>query len=334
MDKCNSRSKRIVKDKDRSHKSKSGSCRDRKRCKDGHRKGATDPDKYPDCSGDSSLECSNDQDDSSYIQGPPGPEGPAGPEGGDVGYTGPVGPSGPIGQTGPDGPQGEEGTTGPTGPCGNIGSLIIRDYGQPRFSPHDNATFMYNDMNNGDLYIFQSETWIRVGNNKGIQGPIGPRGPTTYCDTANTQYILDIQGGNFGPFFTDSTTLTNMFLGNIDGVQGAIFRFGTGDDIKDVTMNAQLNFNVSETRNLHVEYHIVNSIGMSVGTWNANQKFDINGTSYTLGTMVIVSTMISPKVLSNSYYYVIPRWYVDTGNVTMGEDGNHLCISIFAKGLR
>jgi hypothetical protein len=329
MDKSNSGAKRMSRSKDKPTKSILGSCKACYACYAGTHKSSHHRRRR--CKDN---ECNDERLEDSCVQGPMGPIGPEGPAGGNVGYTGPVGPDGPIGETGIDGIEGEEGHRGPTGSSGKIGSLIIRDYGQPRFRPQDNATFMYNDMNNGDIYIFQSETWVRIGNNKGIEGPIGPRGPTIFCGTSNNQYILDIQGGNFGPCFTDSITKTNMYLGNIDSVHGAIFRFGTGNGIQDVTMNTQLNFNVSGTRNLHVEYHIVNSLGMSIGTWNANRKFDANGTSYTLGTMVILSTPISPKVISNTYYYIIPRWYVDTGNVSMDEDGNHLCISIFSKRLR
>lgn len=144
------------------------------------------------------------------VPGPPGPQGdpgaigPAGPQGdpgpqGDQGDVGPIGPAGPTGDQGiqgndgPPGPQGDPGPEGPIGPEGPQG--VDGEQGEPgppiRISgsvpteadlPTDltptDVGEGYIVEEDGDLWVWQGDSWLDVGQIVGPQGPIGPVGDT------------------------------------------------------------------------------------------------------------------------------------------------------------
>ena len=105
--------------------------------------------------------------------GPTGPQGALGPTG-PQGITGPTGSQGIQGVVGPTGPQGDTGPTGPQGspasPVNLLGSkTLIADLPTTGNTLND-AWIVQED---GDLYYWNSTTWISLGQ---IVGPTGPQG--------------------------------------------------------------------------------------------------------------------------------------------------------------
>ena len=123
--------------------------------------------------------------------GPTGPQGEQGPIGqaGVDGATGPTGPEGPTGATGPTGPTGADsnvtgptgatgdiGPTGPTGPQGTSITLLgsVATVGDLPASGNT-VNDAYIVQADGNLYVWDGDSWNDVGQ---IQGPEGPTGPT------------------------------------------------------------------------------------------------------------------------------------------------------------
>lgn len=123
---------------------------------------------------------------------PTGPQGATGP----TGSSGATGPTGPQGNAGPQGPQGQQGAasnvTGPTGPAGNLGpqgptgatgaqgaaTTILGTYATRDALVAAHPTGNLGDaylLADGTLEVWESSTWVNVGN---IQGPTGPTGQT------------------------------------------------------------------------------------------------------------------------------------------------------------
>lgn len=141
-------------------------------------------------------------------QGPIGPQGPVGPEGqqgiqgekGDPGngaYTdwledgnegtieeflatlvGPEGPQGPQGIQGIQGIQGEKGDKGDQGEQGEIGAglNILGQLPDPSELP-PTGTLGDGYLIDGDLYVWDGDSWENVGHIEGPEGPEGPQGP-------------------------------------------------------------------------------------------------------------------------------------------------------------
>jgi hypothetical protein len=117
--------------------------------------------------------------------GPIGPTGPIGPQGvqgptgaqGVQGATGPQGGLGPQGATGPPGPTGATGGAGPTGPQGptglqgNPGAAATIAVGTTATgAPGSNASVSNSGSSSAAVFNFTIPA--------GIQGPIGPQGPS------------------------------------------------------------------------------------------------------------------------------------------------------------
>jgi Collagen triple helix repeat (20 copies) len=114
--------------------------------------------------------------------GPPGPVGPQGSQGvpGPQGVAGPQGPQGdlgPQGVQGPPGPTGATGGTGPTGPQGpaglqgNPGAAATIAVGTTATgAPGSNASVSNSGSSSAAVFNFTIPA--------GIQGPIGPQGPS------------------------------------------------------------------------------------------------------------------------------------------------------------
>ena len=142
------------------------------------------------------------------VQGEVGPSGPAGPQGvqgnqGVVGPTGPTGATGVQGEIGPTGPTGAASTvagpTGPTGPQGEVGAGLnilgtLENTGQLPATANAGDAYLIN----GDLYVWDGDSWTNVGQ---IQGPVGPTGPTGPIGPQGAQGIQGSTGavGSTGP---------------------------------------------------------------------------------------------------------------------------------------
>jgi len=127
-------------------------------------------------------------------QGVQGDTGPNGPQGipGPTGSTGSTGPQGIQGHTGPTGPLGNDGPTGPTGPQGtsiNFSGSVPTVEDLPASANTNDAYIVDTD---GDLYVWNTNSWHNVGQivgpkgdtgqqgsqgNEGPQGIMGPTGP-------------------------------------------------------------------------------------------------------------------------------------------------------------
>lgn len=266
--------------------------------------------------------------------GPQGPPGPTGPTGSNIGPEGPRGPIGSTGSTGDTGMTGPTGLTGKIGIPGNIGGLIVKDYGPPKWTPQDNAPFLHMDVSSGDVYLFESHQWIKVGNNMGPQGPPGPRGPTIYCNQAESGiYYITVEGGNFGPYSTTNNSLSYMNSGNIDGITGAVMKFNTGNSVQELGIKASLNFNAIGVQKLTLELQVINSDSLVIKTQRCTKLLDSDGNNYSLGTYVLLSQPLIPLVVSNTSYYIVARWMVNAGSVTMNLGGNHLNLAVISKHL-
>jgi hypothetical protein len=104
-----------------------------------------------------------------------------------TGPTGPVGPQGIQGHTGPQGPTGNQGIIGPTGPQGtsiNFSGSVPTVEDLPTSANTNDAYIV--DIN-GDLYVWNTDSWHNVGQivgpkgdtgQQGTQGDEGPQGPT------------------------------------------------------------------------------------------------------------------------------------------------------------
>jgi Collagen triple helix repeat (20 copies) len=114
--------------------------------------------------------------------GPPGPIGPQGVQGpagvqGAQGATGPQGDLGPQGATGPPGPTGATGGAGPTGPQGPVGlqgnpgaAATIAVGTTATGAPGSNASVSNSGSSSAAVFNFTIPA--------GIQGPVGPQGPS------------------------------------------------------------------------------------------------------------------------------------------------------------
>lgn len=97
------------------------------------------------------------------------------------GGSGTMGPRGPIGPEGPPGPKGDKGDQGPEGPQGTQGpagtGINIRG---SRASVNDLPTggMEVGDayLINGELHIWDGDSFNNVGNIQGPEGPMGPQG--------------------------------------------------------------------------------------------------------------------------------------------------------------
>ena len=140
--------------------------------------------------------------------GPTGPTGPAGtgdtgPTGpaGEAGATGPTGPAGATGatgtgDTGPTGPAGATGATGATGPAGDTGPTGpqgpqgVSITFQGTVATVGNLPSSGNDVNDayiveadGNLYVWDGDSWNDVGQIIGPMGPTGATGPSGVVQT-------------------------------------------------------------------------------------------------------------------------------------------------------
>jgi hypothetical protein len=93
-----------------------------------------------------------------------------------------VGPQGPQGLIGPTGPIGLAGPTGPRGQTGEQGTPVNLLGGVPTFADlpfsSPNVGDGYVVLETEDLYFWDSNAWVNVGNIQGPTGPTGAQGPT------------------------------------------------------------------------------------------------------------------------------------------------------------
>jgi hypothetical protein len=101
------------------------------------------------------------------------------------GYWVEVGTSEFGGATGPTGPQGETGETGPTGPTGTTGapgtSINVRGSVEDESElplTENTVNDAYINQENGDLYVWDGDSWNNAGQIVGPQGTSGDTGPT------------------------------------------------------------------------------------------------------------------------------------------------------------
>ena len=96
------------------------------------------------------------------------------------GATGPTGPTGSVGPTGPIGPTGATGSVGPTGPQGTsiIFKGVVADYAALLLITGQVVNDAYVTADTDDLYVWDSSSWVNVGNIVGPTGPTGATGPT------------------------------------------------------------------------------------------------------------------------------------------------------------
>lgn len=127
--------------------------------------------------------------------GATGPTGPTGPSGGPTGPTGPTGagdtgPTGPAGEAGATGPTGATGDTGPTGATGASGAQGVSITFQGSVATVGNLPAEGNDVNDayivdadGNLYVWDGDSWNDVGQIVGPTGPTGATGPSGVVQT-------------------------------------------------------------------------------------------------------------------------------------------------------
>lgn len=164
------------------------------------------------------------------VAGASGPTGPTGPAGGPtgptgatgetgIGSTGPTGASGGAGATGPTGatgatgagsagatgPTGETGVTGPTGgsgPTGPTGSQGVSITLQGSVAATANLPSSNNNINDayvvdadGNLYVWDGDSWNDVGQIVGPSGPTGATGPSGVVQTIFYGLEYDVTEG-------------------------------------------------------------------------------------------------------------------------------------------
>ena len=155
--------------------------------------------------------------------GDTGPTGPAGGPTGATGATGPTGatgatstapgPTGPTGatgatgagDTGPTGPSGVTGPTGDTGPTaatGASGAQGVSITFQGSVAAVVNLPASENDVNdayivdaNGNLYVWDGDSWNDVGQIVGPTGPTGSTGPSGVVQTTFYGFEFDAAEG-------------------------------------------------------------------------------------------------------------------------------------------
>ena len=155
--------------------------------------------------------------------GDTGPTGPAGGPTGATGATGPTGatgatstapgPTGPTGatgatgagDTGPTGPSGVTGPTGDTGPTGATGASGAQGVSitfQGSVAAVVNLPASENDVNdayivdaNGNLYVWDGDSWNDVGQIVGPTGPTGSTGPSGVVQTIFYGFEFDVAEG-------------------------------------------------------------------------------------------------------------------------------------------
>ena len=105
-----------------------------------------------------------------------------------------VGPQGPQGEVGPTGPIGLAGPTGPRGQTGEQGVPVNILGGVPTFADlpfsSPNVGDGYVVLETEDLYFWDSNAWVNVGNIQGPTGPTGSQGPTGPQGTAAIPFNL------------------------------------------------------------------------------------------------------------------------------------------------
>lgn len=269
--------------------------------------------------------------------GATGPTGDTGPQNGLQGVTGPTGIQGPSTFIGP---QGIKGDTGPRGNPGKVGGLWVRQSGPPTMIPPViDHQFIYNDTLSGDIYFYQHGAWILIGNNKGIPGEVGPRGPTTICPLGNVWYTriggLKITEG-FVTLSQGDNSYTNIATTNIDGIVGAIYKHNTGTGFSEMVMRSDMNLNSANVTVIKLMLRVTTLDGTIVHTVYAQRCVEIgNGNNITLSVSSTLNSALVNVLQPNTNYYLIPMWsgFVTSGSGTLSLNNphNHLTTAITAK---
>lgn len=260
------------------------------------------------------------------VQGPTGVTGITGPQNGPRGVTGPIGPTGPrdnFGPVGITGPQGERGNSG------TPGALLIRQFGPPTLLPTTSGIIVSNDINSGEIYYFAHGNWIGIGNNKGPTGPIGKRGPSTTCNSNSFYYTL-LGGIKLTTGSTSSNVYNYVTSGNIDGVNGAIYKHNTNTNFYALTSRIDLNFSSIGVSVLDVLYQVYTQSQILIMSRTAQRCIESDG-NLTLSIDFTVNNSNNPILLPNTDYYLVVSWKVDSGTVSISNSGNHINLSILGR---
>jgi hypothetical protein len=268
-----------------------------------------------------------------------GPTGVQGPQDGPVGVTGPTGIQGPSDFIGP---QGDQGPTGPQGDPGKPGGLFVKKNGYPNMLPDvPDQQFIYNDAATGDIYYYQYGMWVLIGNNKGVVGEVGPRGPSTTCSSGSYYYTriggLRITEGALSIDAGD-TAYSNIATTNIDGIAGAIYKHNTGVDFGEITLRSDLNVTSANVSVVKLRLLVMILDGTIMSTTDAQRCVEIgNGNNITLSVACTLNSSLFNILQPNTNYYLVPQWsaYVVSGTGTLSLNGsaNHLTSAVSVKYL-
>lgn len=258
--------------------------------------------------------------------GPTGPVGIQGPQNGPRGITGPIGPTGPrdnFGPVGLAGPQGDQGNHG------TPGALLIRQPGPPTMIPITNGIIVSNDTVGGEIYYFAHGNWNGIGNNKGHTGPVGQRGPITTCNSSSFYYTL-LGGIKVTTGSTSSMNYEFLNSGNIDGVNGAIYKHNTGVNFYNLVSRIDINFSSIGVGLLSMLYQVYTQDQTLIMSKKAERCIENDGTNLTLSTDFTLNNPLNSILIPNTDYYLVVSWKVDSGNVSISNSGNHINLSVIA----
>lgn len=243
--------------------------------------------------------------------------------------AGPIGPTGPRGEPGTNniglqGLQGAQGNTGITGPTGdkgmdgNRGSLI--DYGSsdPVYSFDNNGGDIYYNFHSNNLFRFEENNWVKFLNLLGPTGPKGNTGPSNSYENPsplNTYLLYQRIVNDLST--TSSNTLTFVTPGHF-GVTGIVAQLVPPYDTITVTWKIDLVITLSPST-----VTLVTNIYSNSMIYDGQEKSRITRifTESVLNFTVTTTFEVGLIPELNPLLFVIPKWSVTNGILTMNPGG-------------
>ena len=244
------------------------------------------------------------------LSGPFGPTGPRGPPGtGSQGIQGLQGKQGNTGGTGLDGLKGADGTRG---------SLI--DYGSsdPVYSFTNNGGDIYYNFNSHNLFRFEENNWVNFLNLLGPTGETGDTGAINSCDNPsplNTFLLFQRIVNDLST--TSSNVLTYVTPGHF-GVTGIVAQLTPPFDTITVTWKIDLVMTLSPST-----VTLVTNIYTNAMIYDGEERSRITRIFTESVTNFTVTTTfeVGPVPELNPLLFVIPKWSVTNGILTMNPGG-------------
>lgn len=246
--------------------------------------------------------------------------------------SGPWGATGDRGEVGgltlgDDGPKGKDGPTGPTGPAGakgvdgTRGSLI--DYGaiDPIFDFSNSHGDIYYNTHTHYLFRFEEGHWVRFLNIFGSTGQTGDSGPTNSCENPTPMATFLLYERTVNDLSTTSSDALSIVTVGHFGVDGVVAQLTPPYDTLTVTWKIDLEVSLApSTITLATNIYTNEMVYDGEERSRITRTFTESVTNYTVSSTFKVGQI--PQL--NAMIFVIPKWSVTSGTLTMNPGGYYL----------